>query len=287
MNLTGYINPAQKLTGTLNGALIRGKSAYEYAVEGGFSGSEEEFAQMLNLRPRLVAKFTVSGNPIINVQSANIQSSTFTATGHGLSDGDIVMPVLKDPANPYYPMAVFPAGLPSTAYLVASATANTFKLKNMNGADVTLSDNGTMDLSKWHFENVTRNFAITGLPGMKKCQVVMKGINGNNSWYLVPNGVGATEQIWLRTGGTTYTYGITGIMGSVYGRSEILIDYTDYLTVFINSLQVRSNAAASNSAANLIEKLYTPKYKNGTITELNFWYIHACNGLTVEVYALD
>ena len=142
-----------------------------------------------------------------------------------------------------------------------------------------------MDLSKWHFDKVTRTFAITAAQ-MDKCQVVIKGINGNSSWYLLPKGIVAIEQIWLRTGGTTYTYGITGIMGSVYGRSEILIDYTDYLTVFINSFPVRSNTATSNATGNLIDKMYTPKYKAGKITELNFWYIHACNGLTVEVYSL-
>lgn len=284
--MKGVLNPSPQFGAFLNGSTINGKSAYQYAVDAGYTGTEEEFAQLMNLHPRMVAKFTVTGNPEVNVSSVDVGNSTFTAVGHGLVDNDVVMPVVKNPTSPYYPMAVFPGGVSSTAYLVASATADTFKLKTLGGVDVTLSANGTMDLSKWHFDKVTSTFAITGLPQMDKCQVVMKGINGNNSWYLVPNGVGATEQIWLRSGASTYTYGGTGIWGGVYGRSEITVDYTDYLTLFINSLQVRSNNTTSNTTANMTDKLYTPKYKNGTITELNFWYIHACNGLTVEVYSL-
>ena len=75
-SLTGDLNKKQSLTGKLsNGRGLDGKdgndgkSAYEYAVEGGYTGTEEEFAkELVNKADRIVV--TSEGSPIVQTDTS-------------------------------------------------------------------------------------------------------------------------------------------------------------------------------------------------------------------------
>ena len=100
-----------------------------------------------------VVDYTHTANLEVAVESIDYSTSTITATGNGLYDGDMIYATLNIGII-FSPLSYLPTGIAyGSRYYVVSATSDTFQIATTKGGTaVTITEKATADFSKWHFE---------------------------------------------------------------------------------------------------------------------------------------
>jgi hypothetical protein len=237
-----------------------------------------------------VATYIHDSNPEITVSAVDVDTNTFTSVGHGLSDGDTIYPIINQDAGSVYPIAVYAGGLVQTVYgyYVINATTDTFQLSETSGGTaIDITENSTMDLTKWHFEKSTVNtsFTINNLPARKKYKVIVKGkvLQASTGAYIMPNSI--DHHNWLNGSSPTYANGSLSFNGDIYNYYECIIDFDDILSISASGIKSSSKNAAENNNASRQVNVANLDYSGINITSLFFEYHNPANGYKVEVYA--
>jgi len=229
--------------------------------------------------------YTFNGALSTVVSAVDVGTDTFTSVGHPFANGDQVEPIINVDAGQVFLIDKLPTGITARAwpcYYVINKTADTFQLSlTSGGAVIDLTANANLDLTKWHFEKAgTVNINLTELSLGKKCRVVMKGHSQLPDWSpsIIPNGL--TGSFYSGS-----TFGVPSFnLGNVYGYVEVLIDFTDLLTIQTRCFKVASNTAAANTVNTVVSTYFAPAYSNQDIVSITVNNMYPANGTIVEVY---
>ncbi|MCL6605630.1 MAG: collagen-like protein [Paenibacillus sp.] len=121
----------------------------------------------------LSGPYTYNGNPVIQHTSIDITTDTFTAAGHGLTNGTIIFPAWTiTPGVSQWGGMLYPIGMAQVHYYVTNATTNTFQISlNNGGAAVDITALGSNSM-KFHFQKaVIRSIVISNLGSRNKVKV--------------------------------------------------------------------------------------------------------------------
>lgn len=119
--------------------------------------------------PTLLASYTYNGNPQAVMQSVDTTTGTFTSTGHGFTNGQMIFPS-KD-FSIFTLGAAYPGGITQVHYFVINATANTFQISLTSGGAAVSITNST-NITKLVFQVATiKTATITGLGTVTKCRI--------------------------------------------------------------------------------------------------------------------
>jgi hypothetical protein len=157
--------------GTVGQVLVK-KSNTDYDTEW---KNEGESVNDSNNTP--IVSYIYTSNPEITVTSVDVDTNTFASVAHGLSNEDLVAPALNVTADTVFPRIAYPGGLLQMTYYIVNATADTFQLSlTSGGVAINLTTNGTMDLTKWHFEKSIgiSSILINELPAAKQYRVKVR-----------------------------------------------------------------------------------------------------------------
>lgn len=153
-----------------------------------------------------VFSYTHTGNLEVHPTALDCATGVFTAPGHGLELNTVLIATLHHPYNLGNPYDYLPSGLSlggtgnfetATKYYAQPIDEDTFTLSSnwgypgMEGNEptlVTFTERNTMDLSKWHFEEVKRcDFEIAELD-LRECLFVLRGkVLGSYRWVVASN----------------------------------------------------------------------------------------------------
>ncbi len=247
-----------------------------------------------------IATYIHTGNKEIIVSAVDIVTGTFTAVGHGLSNGALIAPVPNWANEEIYPIDKYPGGLsqPANGYYVETVDADRFKLY-MDIAlttAVALSANPNLDLSLWHFESVpvVQRIQITELAERSKCRLVIQSKNLlRASPVYVYTGFIGISQTYMRSPASidvqtaaTYSFPVLNLNGDIFNRADILIDNTGFNTLMVNAMRIRSNTASTNnvtySPCTLVDTSYA--HYNKAFTHVTITSMAFANGSKIEVY---
>ena len=158
------------------------------------------------------------GNKEVHATAVNISSGVFTAPGHGFVENDVVVVTLDYPYNLAMPYSILTGGLLLAAnyssnvdsaqkYYVMVVDADNFQLSLTSGGEpITLKAVSTMDLTKFHFEQVPIDMELEFSElNCKECLILVKGKILNSFRYARPTNIityGANGG--NKTGGVAY-----------------------------------------------------------------------------------
>lgn len=238
----------------------------------------------------LVESYVHSGNIEAAVSAVDVDTNIFTSIGHGLADGNLIVPVLNQDAGNVYPITVYAGGVTATKYYVINKTDDTFQISLTSGGEaVDITTNESIDLTKWHFEKYAVTVVISDLPPAKKYRVVIQGrqpnptTGGLNNNFLV-NGISDDGGKAIKETGTTYSIGDNSFKANVYMNLEVLIDFTDALTLKIKGYTTNCTAAGA-FATTVIDRVRTiPTKIAQDIVSFSTGNWVVVNGLTIQVF---
>lgn len=195
-----------------------------------------------------LASWTQTGNRTVAPSSVDFTTDSFAAVGHGLIDGDKIIPF----ANGGVIAALrqyLPAGMVLSPYYVVGATADSFQISaTLGGVAVDLTARGTQDLTKWHFESVGAPF--DGFAGLNhgRLRLVLNGqflYWGSQTFWMRPN---ANRSTTFATSGTLAANG-TGGGGPAWGiaRCDVVFDGRSSATVVGTSGSIGQLAATADA----------------------------------------
>lgn len=256
------------------------------------TGEHVELLTEYDLEP--VYTYTHTGNTEIVVTAVNEATGEFTSTAHGLSNGNILFPILNIDAGKVFFLNLVPTGLvindgSSNIWYVVEKTDNTFKLsKSAGGAAVTYTVNASMDLTKWHFERSTVNAGkvITGLPASKRYRLELKTrcLQKNAGFYIFPNVISLTND-WLVSSGTAYAYPNISANGDIFNRATVYYDYTGMLNFKSSGYKIISNSTTTITATDITKVAVNPTLTIATdITGFNLVYTNLANGSQIDFF---
>lgn len=116
-----------------------------------------------------ITTFTYNGNPQAVMQSVDTATGTFTAPGHGFTNGQVIFPS-KD-FSIFSLGAAYPTGITQVHYFVINATANTFQISTTSGGSA-VAITSTTNVAKLVFQVATiKTATIAGLGTLTKCRI--------------------------------------------------------------------------------------------------------------------
>lgn len=225
---------------------------------------------------------------MIQPTAVDIDANTFTATAHGLVNGDIIFPAMN---NVIDIRVAYPGGVTQLNYYVVGATANTFQISTTSGGaalDVTSAAN----LSSMHFQKaLIKSLSLSNIGTLKRCRVrafVTSSIDDKSQgvtlipgqWPLLnnlsPNPVAAAKYSIGRVGakGTTVELIFDGVGRRVTAMGFYVSLYGDNTTA--NGAENRIGVMAANET-NPFTSLLLEFYNTSTI--------YIANGTRIEVYS--
>lgn len=238
-----------------------------------------------------IVTYTHTTNQEIVPQSIDFATSTFTSVGHGLTNGNLLMPVINKDTYVRYPTAVYPSDMTFIyhGYYVVNATENTFQLSTtFNGPVTTFTAKATTDLTKWHFEKVVINNSVTidNLPPSKKYKVRVKGSNTSvGNLVIRPNGLNTNFATTYSSNVTSPSAGVN-VHGDVYCLIDFEINSVRELMITGTSQIIKSVHDTLNNAG-LNNFVIVRKETVGLdITSIAFISFYPANGMTIEVFDL-
>ena len=235
-----------------------------------------------------IATYTVSGNQEVAVTSVDVATGTFTAVGHGLVNGNAVLPIINAANIADYPIKYMPTGLTPQRYYVVNATADTFNLSiTSGGSSVTYTTNALQDLTKWHIEKYISAIGLESLGNLTRCRIVIRGRCARLDTVL-PYVTGAFQfytPTFLKSGATAIGNNpdITA-SGSVFCALEVKVDCTSGLLLAYKGWRWHHNTASANGASEINATLYDPLIALASFSKIAVANAYLVNGTTVEVY---
>lgn len=292
MELTGHLNAVGHIVGTLENGTLIGKSAYEYAVEGGYTGTELEFTTLMNIKPRLIATYTHSGNKEVVVSAVDTTTDTFTSVAHGLANGDNIHATLnKTAAYSIFMVVVFGGHTTNSnkGLFVVNKADDTFQLSlTVGGAAIDLTVNATIDLTKWHFERLAYNTGITiaGLSGSKQLTVKTFGKSLVKSALYVCLNETDISIGWYNTNNATGYNNLVN-SGDIESKNTVEIDTRDCETISCVGMNVQSSSSTVNVYVPANNVIFRPTDADKIVTQIKIARVTPANGYRIEVYKND
>ena len=242
----------------------------------------------------LFSTYTHTTNKEVYISAVDVDTNTFTSVAHGLVNTNEVYITFQNNLGNVIAGSVLPGGMTTKiagSFYVINKTNDTFQLSlTSGGAAIDLTANAGMNLSKWHFEKITDNIMITGIPALtKRIKAILYGrtvqppvigaglisINAvpyNANWYS----------------GTGFSWGINDYCGTIYHYIEVEIDTNSMLKVSATGFRIYHNTISANTNE-IINKssIYSDvNYVNVNISSVIFANIRLANGAKIEIYTL-
>ena len=179
-------------------------AATDIKVSGGFWSLQQQDNNLL-------FEYTHSGNKEVNITSIDFATNTFTSPNHGLANTTNAVLTsrigiaIKTNVGFVIPQNVTPfSSYPSVGFYVINATANTFQLSTTEGgAPIALVNKGTLDLSKWHFEQGNTHSILFSDFIEKRVRILVEGgICLGYSFYMGS----PSSQTYYKEGATSLGY---------------------------------------------------------------------------------
>lgn len=277
---------------------VQGKiiTLYNFFAEPSTGGSEPLYT------------YTHSGNKVVNITAVDYATGVFTATAHGLTstiasnDGNNRLFLVFKTDNltvdlaPTIPMTdSSPASSSSDkGYYIRVIDADTFKLAlAYAGADLVLTDKGTIDFTKWHFEQslVSDLMTFSGIGGALEIDVILNGQWGNSVRYMSQiNGVTSFLGLFNRLGGET---GNTTNLGdgmkmdfgvALYNGTQILNLKKDKQGFTLNASQKSFDIGSTSlRGKNKMSNGFTPSAET-SINSITLSRMAISNGTTIRIF---
>ena len=233
-----------------------------------------------------------SANKEVIVSAVDTSTGTFTSIGHGLVNGDKLYPIINADAGAVYPYDKYPSGLTSKGwpgYYVINVDADTFQLSSTSeGGSITLTENVNMDLTKWHFEKpISNGYFTLSLPNISKFKCVVSGqVLQSNSQALITGE--AQSPNFLMPGSSVFVPASLGISGDIYNYGEIVIDYTDKLTIDVHALVSWSSNKTQNVVNEINKRFVSVKNSDGNkaVNSLLIDSLTVANGFNIKIYPI-
>lgn len=252
--------------------------------------------------------YTHSGNRVVNITSIDYATGIFTATAHGLTstiaanDGANRLFLVFKTDNltvdlaPTIPMTdSSPASSSSDkGYYIRVIDADTFKLAlAYAGADLVLTDKGTIDFTKWHFEQslVSDLMTFSGIGGALEIDVILNGQWGNSVRYMSQiNGVTSFLGLFNRLGeeiGNTTNLGDGMRMDfgvALYNGTQILNFKKDKQGFTLNASQKSFDIGSTSLRGNnKMSNGFTPSAET-SINSITLSRLAISNGTTIKIF---
>jgi hypothetical protein len=235
-----------------------------------------------------IAKYTHTTNLEIMVSAIDTTTNVFTSNSHGLQNGNNINFIVINNAKTIYPINIFPGGVtaPYNGYFIIGVTQNTFQISvdGVNAFDVT--PNASMDLTKFKIvKAVTEIITISGLPPKKRYRVVISGqsYNPGDGIKITPNTT-MSGLNFLNQASNTFNDYPQAFLGDIATFADIIIDYSNFLTIMASAIRARPSTTTNNSTGNSVLYSIAPFYTNTDITSIVLQSARFVNGTTVEVY---
>lgn len=151
--------------------------------------------------PNLVFTYTHTGNKEVYVTDLDVSTGVFTSPGHGLANNSVVVVTMNIPHNIGMPYSFLPIGLimgdstsntgTATPYYVNVVDENHFTISLTSGGEaVALSKRSTMDISKFHFEQMPDGMELEIAElNTDACLLVVKGRVYNSFRWVRPTNI--------------------------------------------------------------------------------------------------
>lgn len=238
--------------------------------------------------PTKLAEYTYNGNPQAVMQSVDTATGTFTAPGHGFTNGQVIFPS-KDPSI-FSLGAAYPTGITQAHYFVVNATANTFQISTTAGGSAVAITNAT-NIAKLVFQVATlKTTTITGLGTLTKCRIramIYSSIDDKSQGVaLIPSTWGKSGDLFPNPASAgLYSIGrgaalgcfLTAVFDGSHRRKTI---DGGYCALYGDVAQAQAAEFRSSQVASSLTYPFTS-------LDLAFYNtnLYLANGTTVEVYA--
>lgn len=285
-DLSGYVqttNAPELIRDTIGSTLVAGSNVtitpddvndtITIAASGGGGGE------------RLLASYTHSSNLSVQPTAVDLATGVYTAVGHGLTTGLGVSMYLNkwdiDFLPLYTPGNIIP---PNNMATVTVLTPDTFTLGGYSSYAV----NGTMDLTKWHFETYPASLGVQiQLPSLT--QYARVEVLGRGSMRYVEQFGGNTGDtnswVWI-PGGSSDIYGSTNTIGPLYGRATVIVETDKKPTFLVRSFTASYNNTTSNTYGGMPAAIGVDRMgpENTNFDKIRLSNGRICNGTKVEVW---
>lgn len=287
-----------------------------YVIDGGYTADKSLATNFKGAQgDNLIFEYTHASNNEVYVESIDYDTNTFYAPNHGITGtGRIyVYAFANSNANDLDDLNMLskvPDGVILTGQMfihTPTLTNDTFQLTTNAsglGTPIPITNNGTVDLSKWHFETTrTVGFQITGLQPYSdlKIELVGKVFTGG---YIYPSGFTETvarlnvtglvnRQVYYTSNNPTPSVSNNERFGLALGNSnyriktEILVNLNGYISQNVSSESLGYIATSpylsfiSINQIIIAGNIYQKKYQ---ATGYTFSGSQFANGTTIKIY---